>query len=134
MGDKEKVIELNTLTVVTSDGIFDHFQRFIDFIGKKAFIDNVFNVDKHGHDVMRCAFFKKKMNVIEYILSFRQIRKKYMSDNDVLHKLCRTLNEFITNKEAVQYVVDTLGLTEEQLLELRASCATDIEKIVPFTK
>merc|ERR1711997_797197 len=89
------------LTAVVFHGSFAHFQRIIDFIGEQAFIDNVFHVDKYGCDVMNCAIDEKRMNVIEYILSIDEIKKKYMSDNDLLHYLCETLNDFIANKEAV---------------------------------
>ena len=132
--NKEQVIEFNTFQLITEEGTFDHYLRFVDFIGKQAFIDNVFNVDKHGYDVMRWAFSKNKMNAIEYILSFDQIRKKYMSDNDQLHYLCKSMNQFIAKKECVKFVVDTLGLTEAKLNELNAFRAIDVEKIIPFTK
>merc|ERR1712228_271735 len=92
------------------------------------------NVDGYGRDVMRWAFFRKKMNVIECVLSFVQIKEMYMSDNNALHYLCGTLNECIEYKEAAKYVVDSLGLTEAKLSELNEFRAIDIEKIIPFTK
>ena len=50
------------------------------------------------------------------------------------HYLCQTLNKFITKKEAVKYIVDSLALTEAKLSELNEFRAIDIEKILPFTK
>merc|ERR1712228_726845 len=106
----------------------------IDFIGEQAFIDNVFNRDKNGANIMKWALFANKLSVIEYVLSFDQIKKKYLLDNNELHFLCETLNKYIARKEAVKYVVDTLGLTEAKLSELNEFRAIDIKKIIPFTK
>merc|ERR1712228_785507 len=149
--NKEKVIEMisykcpklggdkmyhpvNVLTAIIWIATSDHLQRLIDVVGEQAFIDNVFNRDKNDADVMKWAFFKNKLNVIEYVLSIDQIRKKYLSDNDQLHYLCRSMNKYIAKKECVKYVVDTLGLTEAKLSELNEFRAIDIQKIVPFTK
>ena len=148
---KEKVIEMlsykcpqtdamgkyhyyKIMTCVAFEGTFDHFQRLIDFIGKQAFIDNVFHVDKYGYDALRFLMWDKKMRTIKYILSIDEIKEKYLLDNNVLHYLCNTLNQYIENGEAVKYVVDALGLTEAKLSELNEYRAINIEKILPFTK
>merc|ERR1712228_702837 len=115
-------------------GSFNHLQRLIDVIGKQAFIDNVFNLDAWGDDAMTNAVYIKNIKIIEYILSMNEIKQKYMSDNNLLYRLVGTLNEFIANKEAVQYVVDSLGLTEAKLSELKSFRNIDVEKIIPFTK
>merc|ERR1712228_975899 len=122
------------MTNIVWDGTFDHFQRFIYFVGEQAFIDNVFHVDKYRCDAMSRALCDQKMKVIEHILSFAQIKEKYLSDNNLLHYLCETLNRYIEYKECVQCIVDTLGLTEAKLSELNEFRAIDIEKIIPFTK
>merc|ERR1712228_344236 len=96
--------------------------------------DLVFNRDKYGFDVMKWAFYKNKLNTIEYILLIGQIKQKYLSETQVLYYLCETMNQYIKHKECVKYVVDTLGLTEAKLSELNAYQAIDIEKILPFTK
>merc|ERR1712228_70270 len=149
--DKEKIIKMlsyscpeskmigsyHKVKIITSVlwiGTFDNLKRLIDFVGEQAFIGNVFNVDKYNQDAMRWAVDKKKMNVIKYILSINQIKKKYLSDNNSLHYLCQTLNKFIANKEAVKYVVDTLDLREAKLSELNTFRQIDIDKILPFTK
>ena len=126
--------QFKIMTSIIWDASFDHLQHFIDFVGEQAFVDNVFNRDKFGYDVAHWAFLRKKMNVIELLLSIDQIKKEYMSDNDLLHYLCGTLNKYIANKEAVKYVVDALGLTEAKLSELNEFRAIDITKILPFTK
>merc|ERR1712228_234827 len=115
-------------------GSFDHLERLIDVIGKQAFIDNVFNLDGWNDDAMYYAVNKKNMKIIEYILSMNEIKEKYLSDNNLLFRLVGTLNKFIANKEAVQYVVDSLGLTEAKLSELKEFRNIDVEKIIPFTK
>merc|ERR1712228_315243 len=122
------------MTSIIWDGTFDHLQRFIDYVGEQAFIDNVFHTDKYGDDAMRNAVSDKKLRAIKYILSFDEIKKNYLSDNDLLHFLCRTLNQYIANKEAVKYIVDSLGLTEAKLSELNEFRAIYIEQIIPFTK
>merc|ERR1712228_91774 len=148
---KEKVVEmlcykcsnssvvgrLHNFRIMTSivwGGTFEHLQRLVAFIGEQAFIDNVFLIDKYGDDVMSWAFHKNRMNVIKYTLSFEQIKQKYLSDNNLLHFLCSTLNQFIAKKECVKYVIDTLGLTEAKLEELKEFRAIDITQIIPFTK
>merc|ERR1712228_481618 len=116
-------------------GSFNHLQRLIAVIGKQAFIDNVFNLDgKYRDDAMYYAVFKKNMKIIEYILSMNEIKAKYMSDNNLLFRLVGDLNDYIANKEAVQYVVDALGLTEAKLTELKAFKNINIKQIIPFTK
>merc|ERR1712228_989124 len=77
--------EFNILTAIIWAGTFEHLQRFIDFIGEQAFIDNVFNRDKYDADVMRWSVQRNNVKVIEYILSIDQIKKKYASDNSALH-------------------------------------------------
>merc|ERR1712228_1157764 len=123
----------NILTAIGWTGTCEHLRRLVDFIGEQAFIDNVFNQDKYECDLMNWAVDRKKMKIIEYILSFDQIKTKYLSDNNELHVLCKTLNEFIGNTEYVKCVVDTLGITEAKLSELNAFRAIDIKKIIPFT-
>merc|ERR1712228_1075077 len=147
--NKEKVIEMlsyqcpkghilfdnyNILTAIVWGGTLDHLQQLIDFIGEDAFIDNAFNKDRFGKDIMVMAMYKKNLNMIQYILSIDQIKEKYLSDNDELHHLCRTLIRYIRYKEAVKYIVDTLGLTEAKLNELNEFRPIDIEYILPFTK
>merc|ERR1712228_881732 len=126
--------KMKLLTGVAWMGTLDHLKRLVALIGEQAFIDNVFKKDKYNCDIMNWAVDKKKMKIIQYILSIEQIKEKYMSNNSLLYVLCETLNEFIVNKEAVKYVVDTLGLTEAKLTELKAFRNIDIEKILPFTK
>merc|ERR1712228_504077 len=136
-GFKQGAIPYNYFTMITRViliGSFGHLQRLIDVIGKQAFVENVFNLNKSGNDVMHCAVQKKNLIIIEYILSMDEIKKKYLSDNDLLFRLVSTLNKFIENKEAVRYIVDALGLTETKLEELNAFRAIDISKIVPFTR
>merc|ERR1712228_427872 len=120
--------------MTTFFGSFNHLQRLIAVIGKQAFIDNVFNLDGWNKDAMYWAVKKKNMKIIEYILSMNEIKAKYMSDNNLLFRLVGTLNKCIANKEAVQYVVASLGLTEAKLSELKAFRNIDVEKIIPFTK
>merc|ERR1712228_53875 len=148
---KEKVIEMlsyicpqqgrdkqyhknNILTAIGWTGTCEHLRRLVDFIGEQAFIDNILNQDKYECDLMNWAVDRKKMKIIEYILSFDAIKAKYLSDNNELHVLCKTFNEFIANKECVKYIVDTLGVTEAKLSELNAFRAINIEQIIPFTK
>merc|ERR1712228_1147661 len=126
--------KMNILVAIIWHGAYDHLQRLIGFIGEQAFIDNVFNVDQYDYDVMRAAFYRDKLNVIKYVLSIDQIKKKYLSDNNLLYFLCKTLNSYIEKKETVQYVVDALGLTAGKLTELKAFRKINIEKIKPFTK
>merc|ERR1712228_283512 len=134
LGGDTSYHEFNILTAIVGQGTFDHLQRLVGFIGEQAFIDNVFNRDKYDADVMSWAVDDKRIKIIEYVLSIDKIKEKYLSDNDQLHYLCETLNEFIANTECVKYVVDALGLTEAKLSELNAFRAIDIEKILPFTK
>merc|ERR1712228_771745 len=122
------------LTSIFWLGTFDRLQRFINFIGEQVFVDHMFNVDKLNRDAMVWAVRKNRVNFIEYMLSIDGIKEKYASDNNELHHLCRTLNEYIEYKEAVKYIVDTLELTEAKLTELNEFRAIDIEKIIPFTK
>merc|ERR1712228_673869 len=104
--------------------------------GNQAFIDNVFNLDKHRYDAMSWAISNNRTTVIEYILSMSEIKQKYLSSNDLLYHLVGRLNSNIKHKKgvAVKYVVDKLGLTEAKLTELRAFRQIDIEKIIPYTK
>ena len=133
VGDK-RYYKMNILTAIAWVGTIDHLRRFIDFIGQQVFIDNMFKVDQYNRDVMRWAIFTKKLNVIEYILSIKVVAQKYLTDDDALHYLCASFNESVGNKEAVQCVVDKLGLTTAKLEELNKVRKTEIEKILPFTK
>merc|ERR1712228_199994 len=67
-------------------GSFCHLQRLIAVIGKRAFIDNMFNLDGWNDDAMYQAIAKKNMKIIQYILSIDEIKKKYLSDNDLLFR------------------------------------------------
>merc|ERR1712228_1021076 len=133
-GNDTSYYKKNILTGIAWMGTLDHLKRLVALIGEQSFIDNVFNRDKFGCDMMHWSFFKNNMNVIEYLLSFNQIKQKYLSDNRSLFYLCKTINSYIAKKEAVKHVVDTLELTEAKLTELKAFQDIDIEKILPFTK
>merc|ERR1712228_288410 len=115
-------------------GSFGHLQRLFSFIGKQAFIDNFFNLDAWNVDAMYYAVIKKNMKIIEYILSMDEIKKKFMSDDNALFRLVSALNENISDKDVVQYIVDALSLTEAKLSELNAFRNIDISQIIPFTK
>merc|ERR1712228_317607 len=65
-------------------GSFGHLQRLIAVIGKRAFIDNMFNLNGWDEDAMHQAIAKKNIKIIEYILSIDEIKKKYLSDNNLL--------------------------------------------------
>merc|ERR1711933_367898 len=102
----------------------DHLKHLVAFIGQQALIDNVFNLNGWNQDAMNVAMLKKDIKTIEYLLSFEEIKKQYMSDNDLLFRLVSTLNEFIEShteaKVAAKYIFGTLGLTESKLKELKA--------------
>merc|ERR1712228_286007 len=115
-------------------GSFNHLQRLIAVIGKQAFIENALNVDGWNNDALNRAVLKKNMKIVEYILSMNEIKEKYMSNNNFLFRLVGDLNKYIANKEAVQFVVDSLGLTEAKLSELKSFRNIDIEKIIPLIK
>ena len=130
----ENYHKYNLLTVILWYGSFDHFQRFVDFVGEQAFIDNAFNVDGWNTDAMHRAVEKNNLKFIEYMLGFVQIKKEYMSDSDLLFRLCQTLNAFIENKAIVQYVCDALILSKAKLKELQAFRYMDIDNLLPFAK
>merc|ERR1712228_1169835 len=109
-------------------GSLAHLQRLI------AFVDNVFNLDGWNQDAIYYAVLKKSKEIVEYVLSMDEIKKKYDSDNDALFRLVSVVNTRINEKEIVKCVVDTLGLTEAKLEELNEYRAIDISKIIPFTK
>merc|ERR1712228_593011 len=100
-------------------GTFDHLKRLIDVVGEQAFVDNLFNRDESGWDVMCMAIQAQKINAIEYVLTFEEVKKKYMSDIRLLWDLCDGLIEFIENKESVKCVVDGLGINEAKLEEVK---------------
>merc|ERR1712228_1104029 len=58
LGGDKRYYKFNILTAIMWTGTFDHLQRLIDFIGEQSFIDNVFNLDKRGYDVMKWAMYK----------------------------------------------------------------------------
>merc|ERR1712228_44190 len=126
--------DISILTAILWTGTFEHLQRFIDYVGEQVFIDHAFNVDGMGRDVMRWAIRKKKLNVVEYLLTIDQIKQKYLKDINALHYLCESFNQWIEHKECIKYAVDSLSLTEAKLTELNAFRAIDIVKIIPFTK
>merc|ERR1712228_476332 len=115
-------------------GSFGHLQRLIAVIGKQAFIDNMFNLNGYDEDAMYQAIDKKNMKIIEYILSIDEIKKKYLSDNDLLFRLVSNINQVIESRDIVQHIVDSLGLTEAKLSELTSFQQIDVKKIIPFTK
>merc|ERR1712228_1107224 len=115
-------------------GSFCHLQRLIAVIGKRAFIDNMFNLDGWNDDAMYQAIAKKNMKIIQYILSIDEIKKKYLSDNDLLFRLVSNINQVIESRDIVQHIVDSLGLTEAKLSELTSFQQIDVKKIIPFTK
>merc|ERR1712228_427967 len=116
-------------------GTLKHLQQLIDYIGNKAFVDTMLNIDTlQGWDVMTWALMKKNQSVIEYILKIDGVKEKYMSDNNLLYTLVRRINRFIDNEKTLECIVDALGLTEAKLNELRAFRAISIDKFLPFIK
>merc|ERR1712228_960609 len=157
--DKEKVIEMLTyecpkqtqddngfnlgrkyhkrklITAVIEWGTLKHLQQLIDFIGNKAFVDTMLNIDTlQGWDVMSFALKKKNKNVIEYILKIDGVKEKYMSDNNLLYTLVHFTDQFIESREVLKCIVNSLGLTKTNLNELRAFRAISIDKFLPFIK
>merc|ERR1712151_1145630 len=124
---------LNLITRLVWHGAFDHLMNLVAVVGEKAFAANVFNTNVWGENPMMNAIELKKMKMIEYILSIDEIKAKYMSDVPELHKLCVALNQFIANQQAVNYVVETLGLTEAKLQEVQNWQYFDISRLLPLT-
>jgi len=122
--------KFNILVRVCYWGTMAHLQRFIAFVGEQAFIDNVFNLDGWNFDLMNSALMSKRMKVIEYVLSFEQIRNKYLTDRTLMLRLISSLNQdaVIKETEIVKYVVDNIGLTKDKLKEFKFRDA-EIEKI-----
>ena len=136
-GTQESHHEYHKWTIFTCCiwwGSYDDFKRLVDFVGKQAFIDNAFNVDGWDKDVLRYCMEKKNMKILEYVLSFEEVRERYMSDDDVLCLLVETLNDFIDQREFVKFIVDTLGLTEAKLNDLSSFRSIDVDDILPFTQ
>ena len=131
--DSGRRYHCNILTVTLCRGTFANLKNLIDFVGEQAFIDSVFSVDNSGVDLMGEAVQNKAMKYVKYILSFEEIQSKYMSDNELLFRLCSSLNAQIGNKEIVKYVCDSLGLTAEKIEKLKAFRDINIEKILSFT-
>ena len=115
-------------------GTFEHLQRLIAFVGKQAFVDNIFNLDGDDKDGLYHIIRMKNMKILEFMFHFDEVREKYNSGKEDLFSLVETLNEFIENKEIVEYVVETLAITKEALEELNAFRSIDISKVLPFTK
>ena len=119
---------LNILVRVSYWGTFAHLERLVAFLGKEAFVENVFNLNGWNFDVMKSALRAKRMNVIEYVLSFEAVRNKYLSDGTLLFRLVTSLNQIIEETEIVKYVIDAIGLTTDKLKKFKFRNA-DIEKI-----
>lgn len=115
-------------------GKLKQLERFIEFVGKQVFIENACNDDGMERDSLRTGLYFSKVEFVEYVLSFGEIRAKYMSDSYLLHSLCRALNANIEKGAAIKCIVDALGLTEAKLEEISEEYFVAIDRIVPFTK
>ena len=119
---------------VIFSGTLDHLKRLTSQIGQQALVENVFTLDGLGWDAMGYALMKKNNGVIEYLLSIKEIKNKYLSDNNLLRRLIRYMNQFIEYEESVQCTVDHLGLTTSELQEVQSFRYVNISSIIPFTK
>merc|ERR1711902_128751 len=110
-GYKKAAKEYHNFTILNQTiwwGTFGHFERLIALIGNQAFIDNFNNLDGWNKNAMYYAVSKKKMKIIEYILSIDEMKMKYASDYKLFGSLVYDLNEVIEQKEIVQRVIDLL--------------------------
>merc|ERR1712228_52335 len=95
---KDKVAKLmshkcETSTWVLFDEILTdsvkNLKRFVDFVGKDAFVDHLLK-----KSTMDLLFANNRLKT-EYLLSFKEIRDKYMSNDVLLFELIKWMDEVL---------------------------------------
>ena len=149
--EKEKVVQMlsyrgrqlpyamsrNILNEIVCYSSLDNMRKLVAFIGEEAFVKNVFNLDRHSHDSVGCALYVDRPKFVKYLLEHDDIKKNYLSDEELLIRIVKDLRRVIKNRgkkanKIVEYVIDTLGLTQATLKALQH--VIDISLVLPFMK
>eukprot|EP01083_Nonionella_stella_P092226 258100_1 len=89
-------------------------KKLVSIIGEKTFINASFLCDYTNLNAMEYAINHEKMAIIEYMLSFEEIKQKYTFD-DELYRLVYWLLGRCLNEEIVDYVRKELKISDEKI-------------------
>ena len=105
----QQVVEVNTLKVL---------KKLVSIIGKKQFIQMVFIVDDYNLNVMERAIKADTQKFVKYLLSFKEIKDKYVKDEKLLWRLLFRLFAKLESKSVRDYILKEFKEVKEQFVEL----------------
>jgi len=116
-------------------GSSENFYKLNKLIGRDALLDNVFDVDGHGREVIEYCIRQQQNEVIQYLFEIDEIKQKYLSNDDLLHQLVGGFIRCSSHyKDCVAFAVNEFGLTKERLMELNDYQSIDYDVIIPLIK
>eukprot|EP01083_Nonionella_stella_P002407 6953_1 len=104
--------------IISRKSTFQAFERCISVIGEAAFINKiVFHTDGWNVNVLECAIKYHKPKVIEYVLSLKEVRERYMNDEQLLFRLLYCLFGYAEPK-TIECVLSELEVSLDKFKKL----------------
>eukprot|EP01083_Nonionella_stella_P073837 199931_1 len=98
----------------------ESLKKVVSLIEKHAFVENVLISDHMNVNPIEYCIRLRAKEMIEYILSFEEIRKRCVADKELLFRMVFWLNKsYQYDRSLCEYVVNQLGLDESMLKEVQ---------------
>eukprot|EP01084_Bolivina_argentea_P162386 282624_1 len=127
-----KIIHDSTLSYASSVFQYDHYRiitrmarnsdlnamkKLISIIDEKTFIKQVFIPNSWNVNAVEYTISRNKMELLKYMLSFDEIKNKYLNDNDQFYRLMFWLFSSGT-QQMIDFVVNELQISQLRIIKL----------------
>eukprot|EP01083_Nonionella_stella_P039281 106840_1 len=104
-------------------------KKVVSIIGTKALIEAIFISDGWNMNGVEYAIKLNKMKTMQYLLSFAEIRNRYLSDKNQLFRLLYWLFARSSNEDMIDYVLSELKVSNQMIRKLLCHKYIDVNSM-----
>ena len=104
---------------VIFENTLDRLKEIARYYSEKQFVDHVVVPNGDNVNGVEYAIRKKKIDILEHLFSFNEIKSEYLSDKELIWRCVCWMNEAY-DESVAGYLVKELSLNQEKLKEIQA--------------
>eukprot|EP01084_Bolivina_argentea_P244090 408992_1 len=94
----------------------DSFKKLVSIIGEKLFIKYVFIADGYNKNAIEYCISGHRLEMIQYIMSFSQIKKQCISNQKILFRIVCCMNKQFQNKKTYNFMLNILKTLDSEII------------------
>eukprot|EP01083_Nonionella_stella_P078905 216203_1 len=109
----------SVIACVVNKNTLSSLKHLVDIIGEKVFYDGVFVEDGWNQNAVENALKRNKIEMLQYLLSFKEIKARYLNDDALLFRLMYWLfAESVAKKKIIDFVLSELAISSDKMRTL----------------